>query len=380
MRTRLTLLLLLAYAFTTNAQPLPPPLPRADDGSVIDVLVVYTQNARAVAGGSHPQALAMIDAAITGVNQDFATSGVLTQLSVIAYQPVFYLEQVNIDFHADLTNLTGTSDGYLDEIHALRDYYAADLVLMVAGTWFYIYTGDSVLTAVPDASAGFAVWEAKGLDDSGGDFNAQWIARTLGVDAPPPYDPGEVAALNANRVAVSNYRDSADRALAPAHLLINGGFEVDMDADSVPDFWAAGGWGTGDKRQCSVPADVRSGQCSVKFKVSAGDTNQITQPVNAAPVNLNDTLAMSGYAKTSSASACVTLTLITRFVSQPKVKQPVETCITLADGWVLMTNELITDDVLTGVTARVKASGTGKVWLDDFALTAAPAGARGGSR
>ena len=61
-RTRLTLLLLLAYAFTTNAQPLPPPLPRADDGSVIDVLVVYTQNARAVAGGSHPQALAMIDA------------------------------------------------------------------------------------------------------------------------------------------------------------------------------------------------------------------------------------------------------------------------------------------------------------------------------
>src|SRR5690606_32772610 len=101
------------------AQPLPPP--RADDGSVLDIMVLFTQNARAIAGGTNGQTVAMISAAVTGVNQAFGAAGVMTQLNVVAYRPVFYLEQVNEDFHADLNNLTGTSDGYLDEIHALRD-------------------------------------------------------------------------------------------------------------------------------------------------------------------------------------------------------------------------------------------------------------------
>ncbi|MBK8137568.1 MAG: hypothetical protein IPK52_17435 [Chloroflexi bacterium] len=380
MTLRLIVLLILLLAPVDYAQPLPLPEPRADSGSILDVLVVYTQNARAVAGGTHPQTLTMIDTAISGVNQDFAASGVLTQLNVIDYQPVFYLEQVNIDFHADLNNLTGTSDGFLDDIHALRDYYAADLVLMVAGTWFYIYTGDSTLTAVPDDAAGFVVWEAKGMDDSGGDFNAQWIARTMGVDATPPYDPGEVATLNANRIAVANYRDSADRALAPAELVINGGFEVDMDADSVPDFWSAADWGSGDKRQCSVPADVRSGLCSVRLKLNGAEANRLIQAAVGDAVNLNDALTLTGYAKTSGSDACVKLTLIVKFASLPKVKQPLQTCIALADGWVLMTNEVLASDLVSGVTAKVKATGSGKVWLDDFELTASPDSARGGGR
>ena len=227
------LLMFFLLSGISAAQPLPPPAPRADDGSIIDVMVLYTRNALAIAGGSDGQAVAMISAKVPGVNQAFGAAGVMTQLNVVAYQPVFYLEQVNEDFHADLNNLTGTSDGYLDEIHALRDYYAADLVLLVTGTWFYLYTGDSDLMPVPDESQGFAVWEAKGLDDDTGMAPARWIARLLGVDDTPPFDAGQATTMNANRSAVANYRDSATRVIVPVALTQNGGFEVDMDVNGV---------------------------------------------------------------------------------------------------------------------------------------------------
>jgi hypothetical protein len=95
------------------------------------------------------QAVAMISAAVTKTNQTFGAAGVMTQLNVGAYQPVFHLEQVNEDFHADLNNLTGASDD-LDEIYALRDYYAADLM------------------PTPDEAHEFVVSEGQGLDDGGG--------------------------------------------------------------------------------------------------------------------------------------------------------------------------------------------------------------------
>lgn len=366
--------LFLFIGMISAAQPLPP---RADDGSHIDVMVLYTQNARAIAGGSDAQTISAIAAAISGVNQAFTASGVLAQLHVVAYQPVFYLEQVNAGFHTDLNNLTGASDGYLDDIHALRDYYAADLVLLVTGTWFYIYTGDSALGAVPDAAEGFVVWEAKGLDDEGGIHPARWMARLFGVDDTPPFDLGQVAAINANRIAVANYRDSASRLIVPAILTQNGGFEIDMDDDHVPDFWNAKGWLAGDKRLCTKPLKARSGACSLKLGLDAG-AKTLMQPVETSAIMLLDELSLTGYMLSAQGGNCIKAILTVSFTTLPAAKSVTTTCAAAPDLWTPFALQTVPADKVAAVKLKLKASGTGTVWLDDVYLEAVPLAAQGG--
>ena len=55
------------------------PMAQADDGSFIDVLVVYTPGARAAAGGTS-QIQATINTAITETNTGYANSGVVQRL------------------------------------------------------------------------------------------------------------------------------------------------------------------------------------------------------------------------------------------------------------------------------------------------------------
>lgn len=365
------LLIFFLLSIISAAQPLPPPTPRADDGSIIDVMVLYTQNAHAIAGESDAQAVAMISSAVTGVNQAFSTAGVMTQLNVVAYQPVFYLEQVNEDFHADLNNLTGPSDGYLDEIHALRDYYAADLVVLVTGTWFYIYTGNSDLMAVPDAAQGFAVLEAKGLDDDGGMAPARWIARLFGVDDAPPFDVGQAATINANRTAIANYRDSAARVIVPVTLIQNGGFEIDMDANGVPDFWARQGWAAGDKRLCNKPSRIRSGECSITLKLGAGG-NTLIQRVGINAIRLQDDLLLTGYARSSHPKGCIKAMLIVSYESLPAAKATQKTCFPMSGVWTPFSVQATTVDEVIGLKLKLKALGKGTLWLDDVILEAVP--------
>lgn len=373
MKTHLLFLFILLASTATRPAALA--APRADDGGVIDVLVVYTQNARAIAGGTDAQAVEMIQDAVDGVNNSFVLNGVLTQLNVVAYQPVFYLEQVNEDFHADLNNLTGAADGYLDEIHALRDYYAADVVLMVTGTWFYIYTGDSHLTAAPDASLGFAVWEARGLDDAGGIYPSQWIARLLGVDDAPPFDIPDIATMNANRVAVANYRESV--APVPVVLTLNGSFEFDMDEDGVPDFWKAAGWAKGDRRLCGKPK-VHSGECSVTLKLGQGGNALIQNVVGSQP-GLNGDLVLSGYALGKPA-ACVKATLVVVYSVLPKEKVVATDCDLSLNSWSAFAVVTSVAGAVDKIKAKVKGSGGGKLWFDDVEVVASPADGRRGGR
>ncbi|MBC8171698.1 MAG: hypothetical protein H7X77_08495, partial [Anaerolineae bacterium] len=110
--------------------------PRVDDGSEIDILVIYTPGAKSIMERVVGDVDTAIDGAIAHTNQIFTDSGITTQLNLVHVQPIFYLEQPNVDFDADLNNLMGTDDGYMDDVHALRDLYQADLVAMISGVWF----------------------------------------------------------------------------------------------------------------------------------------------------------------------------------------------------------------------------------------------------
>lgn len=97
----------------------------ADDGSTIDVLVVYTANALAGAGSGAAMA-ALIDQAIAITNQAYLNSGVRPRLRLVGIAQIDYAETGNLD-----TALTAMAWGSIPNVRALRSQYGADLVAMI---------------------------------------------------------------------------------------------------------------------------------------------------------------------------------------------------------------------------------------------------------
>ena len=102
-----------------------PPISGDEDGSRVDVLVVYTPAARRAEGNIE----ALINLMVAETNQAYANSGVIQRVNLVRTEEVGYTEQGAT--RDDLSHLQETSDGYMDEVHALRDRYAADLVHLI---------------------------------------------------------------------------------------------------------------------------------------------------------------------------------------------------------------------------------------------------------
>lgn len=103
----------------------PVPGAQADDGSTIDVMIVYTATTRAAAGGTASMQ-SLMDLAIAETNQSYLNSGVTQRLRLVHTEEVNYAEDGSLD--NALQCITSTSDGCLDNVHALRDTYGADMV------------------------------------------------------------------------------------------------------------------------------------------------------------------------------------------------------------------------------------------------------------
>jgi hypothetical protein len=105
------------------------PSAAADDAGQVDVMVVWTPAARARAGG--PQAMQqLVQLGIAETNQGYRNSGINLTVRLVYSGEVNYSEASIID--TDLDRLRGTNDGYMDEIHQLRDTWGADLVSLWA--------------------------------------------------------------------------------------------------------------------------------------------------------------------------------------------------------------------------------------------------------
>jgi fibronectin type 3 domain-containing protein len=102
--------------------------------TVVDVMVVYTPAAKAQYGGVDG-IKAVIMLAVEETNQAYLNSGVDARLNLVHAAEVAYTESAS--YSTDLNNLTGTGDGYMDEVHALRDAYGADLVSLFQATGGY---------------------------------------------------------------------------------------------------------------------------------------------------------------------------------------------------------------------------------------------------
>ncbi|MCH8808085.1 MAG: hypothetical protein IH986_18615 [Planctomycetes bacterium] len=95
---------------------------------IIDVMVVYTPAARRTLGGQ-AAIEAVIDANIAFTNDAYERSMVNHRLRLVHAGEVNYVESGNSI--TDLTRLRDRSDGFMDEVHALRDQWGADLVNLI---------------------------------------------------------------------------------------------------------------------------------------------------------------------------------------------------------------------------------------------------------
>ena len=97
----------------------------ADTGDVVDILVAYTPAARREAGNID----AFIQFAIDNTHRTYRNSNIGIRLRLVHKHQVRYFP--TSDMSLDLDFLTGPDDGFMDEVHTLRDDYGADLVVLI---------------------------------------------------------------------------------------------------------------------------------------------------------------------------------------------------------------------------------------------------------
>ena len=119
----------------------------ADTGDEIDILVVYTQGAKAAAGNVD----AFIQFAIDNTHRIYSNTDIGLRLRLVHKYEARYTQ--NSDLDVDLDRLTYTSDrrfsdgtrpdpdGHMDEVHDLRDRYGADLVVLIVARRAERYCG-----------------------------------------------------------------------------------------------------------------------------------------------------------------------------------------------------------------------------------------------
>ena len=129
-------------ALPPPGEPLLPPLPAADppaastedtEGvSEIDVAVFYTPAAQTGAATLSGIAgiIGLVDLMFENANAAYARSGVMQRVRLVRLQEVAYTESE--DSGTDLDRLTFRNDGFMDEVHGIRDEYGADLVHLIS--------------------------------------------------------------------------------------------------------------------------------------------------------------------------------------------------------------------------------------------------------
>ena len=111
-------------------------VPAATTDPIIDVLVLYTTKAKNEIGGAASME-AMINAAFAETNMAYENSGVKQRIRLAQAVETTYDEDdlggqsTDVLFSVALTRLAGTTDGFMDDVHQIRDAKAADLVSLI---------------------------------------------------------------------------------------------------------------------------------------------------------------------------------------------------------------------------------------------------------
>ena len=125
-----------------------PRMEESDGETVIDVMVVYSDDvADAVADID-----SLVQLAIDETNESFGNSSVNQRLRLVHRAEIDYVETG--DSSTDLNRLRNSSDGFIDEIHTLRDNYGADCVSF----WVESMGACGIGYHMSTVSSSFAAW------------------------------------------------------------------------------------------------------------------------------------------------------------------------------------------------------------------------------
>lgn len=101
-----------------------------DSGDIIDLMVVYTPAARSRYGDSGIKA--KIVNAVKQLNDANARSQIVSRYRLVNMEVITYTESGSKD--TDWDRLVGKTDGFMDNVHAIRDNYQADIVTLITDT------------------------------------------------------------------------------------------------------------------------------------------------------------------------------------------------------------------------------------------------------
>jgi len=111
----------------------------SDNGSVIDVMVVYSEEAvcghsglRSWCNAAENEApiRAHVERAVLDTNRAFENSGVMTEFRLV-YTRIMFGYKENKDFGSILVELSTVDDRVMDRVHRWRRKYGADMVVMI---------------------------------------------------------------------------------------------------------------------------------------------------------------------------------------------------------------------------------------------------------
>ncbi len=119
-----------------------------DQASTITVLVAYTPMAQSQTGNIN----ALIQLAIDEANQSYSNSQINPRLHLVHRYQTAYAESGNMITDRNRFRING--DGYMDEVHALRNTYAADVAVVITGNGGWCGYASAIMA---NASTAFAV-------------------------------------------------------------------------------------------------------------------------------------------------------------------------------------------------------------------------------
>ena len=145
-----------------------------DEDSVIDIAVFYTTAAKNAEGGT-TQIEAEIDMFVAATNMAYADSGVDQRINLVYAGEVDYTETT--DMEADLDRLRVINDGFLDEVHTVRDDVWADVVYLFRADHPSFY---GVAYAMGSEGTSFAT-HAFAVSEMGGNHFAHELGHIMGL-------------------------------------------------------------------------------------------------------------------------------------------------------------------------------------------------------
>jgi hypothetical protein len=118
-----------------------------DSGNIIRVLVAYT----AAVESAHIDPASFVRLAVDEANTSYQNSQIVSRLELAHSYKVNYTESG--DYDTDLARFRDNDDGFMDEVHALRDTYSADVAILIFDNGAYCGLASDIMAKAETAFA-----------------------------------------------------------------------------------------------------------------------------------------------------------------------------------------------------------------------------------